>query len=76
MSINSKIVFFLGPVSGLSVDWYYEKLNATISFLYEMRDRGRFGFLLPPEEIIPVGEEHFASLRAILIEYLKLGQVN
>lgn len=63
---------FLDIVSGGSTDWYYEKLNASISFLYEMRDDGKFKFILPPEQIIPVGQEHLASLRVILQEYQKL----
>lgn len=59
--------------SGTSTEWYYDKLKPTLSYVYEMRDTGRYGFELPPDQIIPVGEEHLASLRTILEEYQKLG---
>ena len=36
----------------------------------ELRDTGRYGFLLPPEEIIPSGEEMFAGVVA-LANYIK-----
>lgn len=31
-------------------------------YLYELRDTGRYGFLLPPEQIIPNNEEVMDSL--------------
>lgn len=68
------MIFFKDQTSGTTVEWYYDKLNATLSYTYEMRDTGRFGFELPPEQIIPVGEEHLASLRTILEEYQNLGK--
>ncbi|KAK6627464.1 hypothetical protein RUM44_009941 [Polyplax serrata] len=60
------------PTSGTSIEWFYNKFNATIAFAYELRDTGKHGFLLPPENIIPCGEEQIASLKAILDEYEKL----
>lgn len=39
-----------------------------------MRDTGRYGFELPPDQIIEVGEEHLASLKTILEEYQNLGK--
>lgn len=62
----------LDPSSGGSDEWFYENLNATLVYSYEMRDTGRYGFLLPPNQIIPVGEEQLASLKAILEGYLNI----
>lgn len=33
-----------------------------IVYTYELRDRGYYGFLLPPDQIIPSGEETMDSL--------------
>lgn len=41
---------------GISPDWTYGELGAS-SFTFELRDKGQFGFLLPPDQIIPTGEE-------------------
>lgn len=49
----TRILYF---ASGNSTDWVYGETD-TIAFAYELRDTGRFGFLLPPEQIIPNGEE-------------------
>jgi hypothetical protein len=35
------------------------------SYGVELRDTGEFGFLLPPSEIIPSGEETFMGIAAM-----------
>ena len=35
------------------------------SYAVELRDKGQYGFLLPPEQIIPSGEETLQALRTI-----------
>ncbi|XP_077994289.1 carboxypeptidase B-like isoform X2 [Glandiceps talaboti] len=50
--------------SGSSVDWTYDKVGILYSYGIELRDTGRFGFLLPPAEIIPSGEETFDAVVA------------
>jgi len=35
------------------------------SYGVELRDKGDYGFLLPPDQIIPTGEEIFAGLVAM-----------
>ena len=46
--------------SGTSLDWAWDDTGA-YSFTYELRDTGAFGFILPPEQIIPSGEEILES---------------
>ena len=56
----------LYPAAGASPDWVYESLGVKHSFLVELRDRGRRGFVLPPEQIVPTGEETWVGLKVIL----------
>lgn len=37
-------------------------------YVYELRDTGKDGFILPPEQIIPTGEETLDSVVALLKE--------
>jgi len=53
------------PASGSSVDWVYGVTNVTISFAVELRDTGRFGFLLPADQIVPSGRETMAAVEAM-----------
>jgi murein tripeptide amidase MpaA len=43
--------------SGSSVDWGYAKADVKYPYAIELRDTGKYGFLLPPKFIIPSGEE-------------------
>ena len=47
-------------------DWTYGELGVKYSFSVELRDKGRHGFLLPPDQIIPTGEETFEGLKALV----------
>lgn len=65
--------FEVGPIcrviyqaSGNSVDWSYEHANVTFPMAIELRDKGRRGFLLPPEQIIPSGEEMLVGVITLL----------
>lgn len=40
-------------MSGTSFDWVKNNTNVAVSLLIELRDVGEYGFLLPPEQIIP-----------------------
>jgi len=54
----------LYPVSGDISDWLYAQIpTAKYSFCVELRDTGRYGFLLPPDQIVPTGEEIFAATK-------------
>lgn len=47
--------------SGTSLDWAWDEAGA-FGFTYELRDTGQNGFILPPEQIVPSGEEILESL--------------
>ncbi|KAI8040929.1 hypothetical protein M5D96_006872 [Drosophila gunungcola] len=47
----------LYEVSGSGKEWAYAVKNIKIPYTIELRDKGALGFLLPPEDIIPVARE-------------------
>jgi murein tripeptide amidase MpaA len=67
-SVNNKnykfgqIATIIYPASGSSADWVYDKLGVKFSYGVELRDEGQYGFVLPANQIIPQGEEVWASL--------------
>ena len=46
--------------AGAAHDWVYGTLGS-LAWGIELRDRGQYGFVLPPEQIIPSGEEMFEA---------------
>lgn len=60
--------------SGGSLDWTLGEAGIPYSYGMELRDTGAYGFLLPPEQIIPTGEEtwafHMAIARQIILEFV------
>jgi len=46
--------------SGSSADWAHGEAGIGYSISVELRDTGSYGFLLPPEQIIPTSEEMWA----------------
>ncbi|KAK2589253.1 hypothetical protein KPH14_007814 [Odynerus spinipes] len=62
--------------TGSSLDWVKGSLGKPISYTYELRDKGRYGFLLPENQIIPTGEETLDSLVAMFKEAAKRGYPN
>ncbi|KAL8801450.1 MAG: hypothetical protein Q9200_006947 [Gallowayella weberi] len=66
-------VFKTGPicptiyqVSGSSVDYLADVTRASYAFTSELRDTGKFGFVLPKEQIRPSGVESWEGLRFLL----------
>uniref|UniRef100_A0A8C0EGE9 Carboxypeptidase A2 n=1 Tax=Bubo bubo TaxID=30461 RepID=A0A8C0EGE9_BUBBB len=51
--------------SGGSIDWSYD-YGIKYSFAFELRDTGRYGFLLPASQIIPTAEETWLGLKTIM----------
>jgi murein tripeptide amidase MpaA len=56
------------PASGGSSDWTYGS-RGILGWGWELRDTGENGFVLPPEQIIPTGQETILAVRA-LTEYI------
>ncbi|NXD70582.1 CBPA1 Carboxypeptidase, partial [Eolophus roseicapillus] len=51
--------------SGATVDWTYNQ-GIKYSFTFELRDTGRYGFLLPASQIIPTAQETWLALKVIM----------
>lgn len=51
----------LYPASGISLDWGYGARRA-LSYTIELRDTGQYGFLLPPEQILPTCQENYPAI--------------
>ena len=68
-SVHNKIysegcsAILLYPAAGGSDDWTYSQ-GIVWSYTVELRDTGKYGFLLPPAEIIPTGEEIWAGVQS------------
>ncbi|XP_025601863.2 zinc carboxypeptidase-like [Athalia rosae] len=67
------VVEIMYPASGNSMDWVRGALKIPVTFTYELRDRGRFGFILPADQIVPTGEETLDSLVALLQTSRRIG---
>ncbi|XP_046879706.1 carboxypeptidase B [Hypomesus transpacificus] len=52
------------PAAGGSDDWAYD-LGVKYSFTFELRDTGRYGFLLPVSQIAPTCEETMLAVKYI-----------
>ncbi|KAF2456484.1 hypothetical protein BDY21DRAFT_393880 [Lineolata rhizophorae] len=53
-------------VSGGSVDYVGDVSGADYSFTAELRDTGRYGFVLPPDQIMPTCVETWAGINYLL----------
>merc|ERR1712025_668005 len=64
----------LYPASGGTLDWTLGEAGIPYSYGMELRDTGNYGFILPPEQIIPTGEEvwafHMTVAREIIQEFV------
>ncbi|KAG4080667.1 hypothetical protein HA402_013197 [Bradysia odoriphaga] len=61
--------------TGSSMDWAYDVGNVPLAFGFELRDsrNGGYGFILPPDQIIPNCEEFMDGLKAMVAEAVVLG---
>nr|XP_024644976.1 mast cell carboxypeptidase A isoform X1 [Macaca nemestrina] len=58
------------PTSGSSLDWAYD-LGIKHTFAFELRDKGKFGFLLPESRIKPTCRETMLAVKFISKYILK-----
>ncbi|NXN81955.1 CBPA1 Carboxypeptidase, partial [Bombycilla garrulus] len=59
------IINTIYQASGSSVDWAYNQ-GIKYSFTFELRDTGRYGFLLPASQIVPTAQETWLALKVIM----------
>ena len=60
------------PAAGASDDWYKGVLGSRFAYTTELRDTGFYGFVLPPDQIIPSGEEMWAAFEVVIAKMLSL----
>ncbi|KAJ6648916.1 Zinc carboxypeptidase A 1 [Pseudolycoriella hygida] len=60
--------------TGSSLDWAFDVGNVPLAFAFEFRDvlNGGYGFILPPDQIIPNCEEFMDGLKAMIAEAVRL----
>ncbi|KAH8412130.1 hypothetical protein KR009_000022 [Drosophila setifemur] len=59
--------------TGTSVDWVFNELDKKIGYTIEYRDKGKYGFILPPVQIIPNCEELMVGMLALVEKTKELG---
>ncbi|XP_063337004.1 carboxypeptidase A1-like [Pelmatolapia mariae] len=64
------IINAIYQASGGSIDWAYNQ-GIKYSYTFELRDTGRYGFLLPASQIIPTAQETWLALMTIMDHTLK-----
>ncbi|KAI9553939.1 hypothetical protein GHT06_019210 [Daphnia sinensis] len=57
--------------SGSSIDWVKGAVGVKYTYTLELRDSGRFGFLLPARQIVPSGKETWVAIHASAVELAK-----
>ncbi|XP_054476768.1 carboxypeptidase A1-like [Anoplopoma fimbria] len=59
------IIRTIYQASGGTIDWTYNQ-GIKYSYTFELRDTGRYGFILPANQIIPTAKETWLALMAIM----------
>lgn len=67
------VLFNADVASGGSIDWVAGTTETKVNFGFELRDNGFYGFLLPPDQIIPTAMETLDAVIVILREAKALG---
>ncbi|XP_014486631.1 PREDICTED: zinc carboxypeptidase-like [Dinoponera quadriceps] len=74
--ITGNIAETIYVATGSTIDYVKGTYGKPLAYTYELRDKGRHGFLLPPDQIIPTGEETLDSVVAMLKEAKARGLPN
>lgn len=64
------IIKTIYQASGGSIDWAYNQ-GIKYSYTFELRDTGRYGFILPANQIVPTAQETWLALMSIMDYTLK-----
>ncbi|XP_067235208.1 carboxypeptidase A1-like [Chanodichthys erythropterus] len=59
------IINTIYQASGGTIDWTYNQ-GIKYSYTFELRDTGRYGFILPANQIVPTAQETWLALMAIM----------
>ncbi|KAI7812031.1 carboxypeptidase A1-like [Triplophysa rosa] len=59
------IITVIYQASGGTIDWTYNQ-GIKYSYTFELRDTGRYGFILPANQIIPTAQETWLALKVIM----------
>lgn len=59
--------------SGSSRDWLKGVHDINVTYTIEFRDKGHYGFILPPDQILPNALEMWDGVRAIVKESRLIG---
>ncbi|XP_044756782.1 zinc carboxypeptidase-like [Coccinella septempunctata] len=58
-----------GHSGGFSVDWVKDMFRLPLVYVFYLRDNGKYGYTLPPDQIIPTGLETLDGIVAMLKAY-------
>merc|ERR1711936_1440598 len=61
----------LYTASGSTIDWAHGVAGIFMTVSMELRDTGLYGFLLPPDQIIPTAEETWAFHASVMRELMQ-----
>ncbi|KAF9463738.1 hypothetical protein BDZ94DRAFT_1308458 [Collybia nuda] len=56
----------LYPAGGTAVDFAFEVAKIPYSYVHVLRDTGRYGYILPADQIVPTGLETYDGVRYLL----------
>lgn len=71
--LTENYFYWTDEAAGSSIDWVYGRLNVSLTYTYEFRDKGNYGFILPADQIIPNSLEVMDSLQGMVEEAKALG---
>ena len=72
MFIHIISIYFVDVCSGVTVDWTAD-IGIPLNYLFELRDTGEHGFILPPDQIIPTGRELLMAMDVLHTQVITRG---